>query len=138
MLIEQITGVARTQRELENYIICDEKDLPVLNDEVLNDDNNINQFQHDKAKYCRDKNVDKDTTNTEVEVESSFICFWLFYERFLEITEQLKVEHFTIIGAEKKSDAVASQFGNLEKELGELSRMKLNAKKNGLRFYLPN
>jgi hypothetical protein len=52
MLIEQITGVARTQDDLENYIICDDKDLPVFNDEVLNDDNNINQFQHDKADYC--------------------------------------------------------------------------------------
>jgi hypothetical protein len=57
----------------------------------------------------------------------------LLYERFLEIKEQLKVEHFTTIGAKKKDDAVASQFENLEKELRELTRMKLNAKKKAAR-----
>jgi hypothetical protein len=73
MRIEQITGVAITQHELENYIICDDKDLPLYNDEVLDDVNNIYRFQHDEAnntEYNPDNNVDKDTTKTEVEVES--------------------------------------------------------------------
>jgi hypothetical protein len=59
MLIEQITGVAITQHELEYYIICDDKDSPLYNDD---DVNNINQLQHDKAnntEYYRDNNVDK-------------------------------------------------------------------------------
>jgi hypothetical protein len=86
----------------------------------------IGQFQHDKAgntEYCWVNNVDEDTTKSEGEVESSFISFWPFYMRFLKIMEQLKVEHFTTIGAKKKYTAVASQFGNVEKELRELTRM---------------
>jgi hypothetical protein len=57
----------------------------------------------------------------------------LFYKRFLEVKELLKVERFTTIGAKKKHDAVASQFGYIEKELRELTRMELNAKKNAAR-----
>jgi hypothetical protein len=130
MHIEQVTGI------LETYIICDYKDSPLYNDEVLVDVYNIGPFQHDEhdnTEYCSDNNVDEDTTETEEEVESSFISFWLFYERFLEIMEQLKVEHFTTIRADKKHDAVASELGNLEKELRELSCMELTAKKNTAR-----
>jgi hypothetical protein len=148
-LLEHVAEFAITEDELENYFICDDKDSPLYNDEAMDEVNNIDVFQHDETdnntEYCCDNNVDKDTTKTEGELESSFISFWLFYERFLEIKEQLKVEHFSTIRAEKNYDAVASQVGNLEQELRELTRMEINAKKNAARrqmtlhdFYVPN
>jgi hypothetical protein len=57
----------------------------------------------------------------------------LFYEKCLKNKEQLKLEHFTPIGAKTKYGTVASQFGNLEKGLRELTCMALYAKNNAAR-----
>jgi DDE superfamily endonuclease len=138
-----------TEDELENYVICDDEDSPLYYDEVMDDVNNIDVFQHDETdnntEYVNNNKSDEDTETEGEEESSSFISFRSFYEKFLEIKEQLKVEHFTTIGAEKNYDAVASQFGNLEKELRELTRMEINAKKNAALsqmtlhdFYVPN
>jgi hypothetical protein len=71
--VEEFAGVVIAPNELENYIICLDEDSPLYNDEVLDNVNNIGQFQHDKAnntEYINDNNVHKET-ETEGEGESS-------------------------------------------------------------------
>jgi DDE superfamily endonuclease len=128
-LVDQVAGITLTQEELENFITCDDEDSPLIYDEILDDVNNT-------ALLGNGDNNDDEETDTESEEEeasNTFVSFRLYYESFLQIKEQLTVEHFSAIGAANEYDAIASQFGKLERDLRELTRKEHNAKTNASR-----